>query len=74
VRDDWADEPALFFRVLLKDREDAPSQLRHPDDVLALCSSIMTDIRTAVRAYRIQPYFAFKWVSEQEQRRDPEWD
>ena len=77
VREDWADDPALFFRVLLKDREGTLSQFRPPsrlDDVLSLCSSIMIDLRSAVRAYRLQPYFAFRWVSEQERLRDPEWN
>jgi|ERR1035438_312116 hypothetical protein len=77
VDEDWAHDPALFFRVLLRDKPGAV--LNVFDDprsqaIFLLCNRIMSAIRTAVRDAQLQPYFAFRWVSEQAKRRDPEWD
>ncbi|MGA2713474.1 MAG: hypothetical protein ABSG41_10250 [Bryobacteraceae bacterium] len=75
--EDWAHDPALFFRVLLKDRpgvildvfDDPRSQA-----IFSLCNRIMSGIRTAVRYTHLQPYFVFRWASEQAKRRDPDWE
>jgi hypothetical protein len=75
--EDWAHDPALFFRVLLKDRpgvtldvfDDPRSQ-----DIFSLCNRIMSSLRTAVNYTHLQPYFVFRWMSEQAKRRDPEWE
>lgn len=75
--EDWAHDPALFFRVLLKDRpgvilgvfDDPRSQA-----IFSLCNRIMSDIRTAVRHTHPQPYIVFRWASEQAKRHDPEWE
>ena len=77
VGDDWADEPALFFQVLVKDRGGSPSDLRQSSrlpEVLSVSRAVMADLGDAVRAYRIQPYFSFRLVSEQERLRDPRWN
>ena len=75
---DWAHRSGSgFFRVLLKDQPgmvldvfgDPRSQA-----AFALCNRIMTTVRTAVFYTGLQPYFAFRWVSEQAKRRDPDWN
>jgi hypothetical protein len=74
--EDWAHEPALFFRVLLKEQPgmvlDVLSAPRS-QAAFALCNRIMTAIRTAVLDTRF-PYVSFRWASEQAKRHDPEWD
>jgi hypothetical protein len=77
VGEDWADGPALFFRVLLKDSPD--TQMAWHDElrrrqVLALSYLITDALRSEVHADDLQPYFAFRSVSEQEKLRDPKWD
>jgi len=75
--EDWAGDTALFFRVLLKDRGNTYSDLLHTPElpeVLSISQGVMADLIDALRAYRIQPYFSFRLVSEQEQLRDPQWD
>jgi hypothetical protein len=77
VRDDWAGDPGLFFRVLMKDRGNTSSDLLHSPElpeILSISQGVMADLIDALRAYRIQPYFSFRLVSEQERLRDPQWD
>ena len=75
--EDWTDDPALFFRILLKDSAATEivsrSQLRSPD-ALALPNLITDALRSQVQTDDFQPYFAFRSVSEQEKLRDPKWD
>jgi hypothetical protein len=75
--EDWAHDPALFFRVLLKDRPgevlDVSADPRS-QAVFSLCDRIMSRIRAAVSDAHLQPYFRFRWASEQARRRDPEWE
>jgi hypothetical protein len=77
VHDDWSDDPAVFFRVLLKDNPDLMtfSGLDDPRFVAAfeLSSRITSALRTAVEAFRLPSYFAFRWVSEQKEIDDPDW-
>lgn len=75
--EDWAHDPALFFRVLLKDRPGVVLDVfddPRAQAIFSLCNSIMSGIRTAVSYTHLQPYFVFRRVSEQAKRRDPEWD
>jgi len=75
--DDWSHDPALFFRVLLKDRPgETLNVLAAPRSqaIFVLCSRIMAVIRAAVIPFRMQPYIKFRWVSEQTRLRDPAWE
>jgi hypothetical protein len=77
VDEDWAHDPALFFRVLLKDKPGAVLNVFDDPRLQAgfvLCSRIMSAIRTAVRDFDLQPYFSFRLASEQGKPGDPEWD
>jgi len=78
VGEDWTHDPALFFRVLLKGRinsEDLcdPAGRR---SFFLLTSRISDTLRHIFSPDEVplQPYFAFRSVSEQETVRDPEWD
>jgi hypothetical protein len=76
VGEDWADDPALFFRVLLKDSADT-QMIRHDEGrkhVFDLSRLIVDALRSEVHVDDLQPYFAFRSVSEQEKLRDPKWD
>jgi hypothetical protein len=77
VGEDWADDPALFFRVLLKDSSDTQMVLRDEGAgrrVFDLSRLITDALTNEVHADDLQPYFAFRSVSEQEKLRDPKWD
>ena len=75
--EDWAGEPGLFFRVLLKDRGNTSSDLLHSPElpeILSITRSVAADLNDALHPYPIQPYVSFRLVSEQERLRDPLWD
>jgi hypothetical protein len=78
VHDDWSDDPAIFFRVLLKDNPDLMtfSGLDDPRFMAAfeLSGRITSALRTAIKAFRLPSYFAFRWVSEQKEINDPDWN
>ena len=77
VDEDWAHDPALFFKVLLMDRPGAVlnvSEDPRSQAGFALCNRIMSAIRDAVRDHGSHSYFSFRLVSEQAKLRDPEWD
>ncbi len=79
IRDDWAGEPALFFRVLLKDRSySKPLVLADPRlaEIVDLSNRIKSEIESMVRASDLDlfTHFSFRLVSEQLELRDPAWD
>lgn len=77
VGEDWADDPALFFRILLKDSSDTEIVWRGDDRgrrVFDLSRLITDALRKEVNVDDLQPYFTFRSVSEQEKLRDPKWD
>ena len=75
IGEDWADYPAIFFRILLHDKYasdlTSPEPRRRFGDLLA---QIMDAIKSEIDTDGLQPYFNFRTVSEQEQLRNPEWD
>jgi hypothetical protein len=78
VGDDWASEPALFFRVLLKDPnhlyEDLPLRdVATQRDFTGLCRGIIMKLATELHFEMYQPYFEFSTVAEQERLCSPEW-
>jgi len=77
--DDWASEPALFFRVLLKDSdrvfEDLPSRdVSVQRNFTGICHTIIRTLANELRFEMYQPYFEFRTVAEQERLRSPEWE
>jgi hypothetical protein len=78
IGEDWADDPAVFFRVLLKDSP--VTQMVRLDEtrarqLFAVTSRIGSAIKRELgSADDLQSYFSFRSVSEQENLRDPEWD
>jgi hypothetical protein len=78
VGEDWAYDPAVFFRVLLRDSP--TTQMAGPDEtrgrlVYAFTSKISNAVSHEVGdGDDLQPYFSFRTVSEQETLRDPAWD
>jgi len=75
---DSTDAPAVFFRVLLKDRSVPNDFLHLQADKIAvstLSSSIRGTLATeAVAEEDLQPYFLFRTVSEQRKLQDPDWE
>ena len=77
VHDDWSGEPSLYFRVLLKDRPGTRLNVlanAHQQPGFTLRKGIMAAITDSVQEVALQPYFAFRLVSEQEQLRDRDWE
>ena len=78
VDEDWAHDPALFFRVLLKDKPGAAFNVfddPRSQAIFSLCNRIISAIRTAVSDGHLQPPLRIPVeLSEQAKRHDPEWD
>jgi hypothetical protein len=75
--DDWAGDPALYFRILLTDRFHGKKILGDPAltrDLTALTNGIKATIRDEINEPGLWVYFSFRTVSEQRQLRDPQWD
>jgi hypothetical protein len=77
--DDRASEPALFFRVLLKDSdrlfEDLPSRdVSVQRKFTGICQAIVRTLANELHCEMYQPYFEFRTVAEQERLRSPEWE
>ncbi len=75
IGQDWAGEPALFFRVLLNDHAVYQNsgrviETRAFADVAALISD---RLREAVNESDVFPYFSFRTVSEQNELLNEEW-
>jgi len=70
VGTDWADDPAIYFRVVLTD---AASR---DDKLLATANRVEAILSDDLRPYEnwgLLPYFNFRRNSEQRERNDPEW-
>jgi hypothetical protein len=68
---DSTSEPSIFFRILLADayiREDTIA------DLTGRIATILLDAVRPVENWGLRPYFNFRSKSEQERRRDPEWE
>lgn len=68
---DSTDEPSLFFRILLTDSS------IHEDTIADMTGRIVAILSDAVRPldnWGLRPYFNFRSESEQERRRDPDWE
>ena len=79
VKEDWTDDPAIFFRILLKDKGDVIAQAarRHDDSfraVFAFTKRIESELRAAVADLHLPVYFDFRLVSEQREIKEPAWD
>ena len=68
---DSTDEPSIFFRILLADsyiREDTIADLtRH-------ISTVLFDAVRPIENWGLRPYINFRSKSEQDRRRDPDWE
>ncbi len=71
IRPDSTDEPSIFFRVLLTDAA------AHKDNIVAVTRRVAEVLREAVRPledWGLNPYFNYRTKSEQDRRRDPDWE
>jgi hypothetical protein len=71
IRPDSTDEPSIFFSVLLTDAA------AHDDTIVAVTRRVAEVLREAVRPledWGLNPYFNYRTKSEQERRRDPDWE
>ena len=71
IRPDSTDEPSIFFRILLAD-----SAIR--DDIIVAVTRRIADVlMDAVRPledWGLRPYFNYRSKSEQDRRRDPDFE
>jgi hypothetical protein len=78
VGDDWSGDTAIFTRVLLRDQPGLMSKPASLDDerlqaAFAIADRISAELRVALEEFQLPIYFAFRWVSEQRQLKDPAW-
>ncbi len=68
---DSTGEPSIFFRILLSDpyiREDTIV------DLTRRIETMLSDTVRPIENWGLRPYFNFRSKSEQERRRDPDWE
>ncbi len=68
---DSSGEPSLFFRILLADaciREDTIA------DLTARIAARLFEAVRPIENWGLRPYFNFRSKSEQDRRRDPDWE
>jgi hypothetical protein len=68
---DSTDAPSIFFRILLAD-----AAVRE-DTITAVTRQISDTLMDTIRPldnWRLRPYFNFRSKSEQDRRRDPDWE
>jgi len=75
---DWADEPAVFFRVLLKDPdrvfERFSSSEPRKKPLMDLCLRVIEKLDAELHEEPYFPYVEFRTVAEQDRLRSPEWN
>ena len=70
VAQDWSDDPAIYFRVILSDEASRRDRLA---DVAGLVrTKLFDELRLAELEHL--PYFRFRSRSEQDKLQDPAWD
>lgn len=78
VHEDWSDDPAIFTRVLLKDKPALMKKAERLDEnskaAFAITTRISSELRAALDEFHLPVYFAFRWASEQRQLRDADWE
>ncbi len=77
VGEDWAGDPAVFVRILLKDSP--VTEMAWPDRdrgkaIFQLTRRISDALGSELQTDDLQAYFRFRSVSEQKELRDPAWD
>ena len=70
VGEDSTGEPSIFFRIVLSDTAAKEENLSAFTNQIA--THLLNDIRP-IENWGLHPYFNFRSVSEQQQRKDPEW-
>lgn len=67
--EDWSGDPAIYFRVVLRDQAAARENL------LAVTKRVKSAVRAQVKPDElgVLSYFNFRTVSEQAQLQDPDW-
>jgi hypothetical protein len=70
VGEDWTDDPAIFFRIVLTDAASARDRLH---DVATRVSSTVSDLVRPLEKWGLFPYFSFRSFSEQKTLNDPKW-
>lgn len=68
--EDWSGDPAIYFRVVLRDEAAVREKL------LAITTKAKNTVRSQVNPDKlgVLSYFNFRTVSEQAQLQDPDWD
>ena len=68
---DSTEEPSIFFRILLAD-----SSIREETiaDLTGRIAAVLMDAVRPLEDWGLRPYFNFRSKSEQDRRRDPDWE
>ncbi|MCC6589389.1 MAG: hypothetical protein IT168_22005 [Bryobacterales bacterium] len=64
---DWANEPAVYFRIILSDEASREENLR------GITAAVSDRLMNALDHLGLQPYFNFRSESEQAYLNDPAW-
>ena len=70
IGNDWTDDPAIFFRIVLTDAASREDRL---GDVAERVEAAIVDSIRPIEDWGLFPYFKFRSFSEQRGRSDPEW-
>jgi hypothetical protein len=79
VPEDWSDDPAIFIRVLLRDKPDLMKKVESLEDsnlqaAFAIATRISSELRAGLEEFHMPVYFAFRWASEQRRLKDSDWE
>jgi hypothetical protein len=79
VGEDWSGDPAVFTRVLLKDKPELMRRPQSREDLrpgagFALTSRIRSEVRVALEEFHLLVYFSFRWAEEQRQLKEADWE
>ena len=77
IGEDWAQDPAIFFRILVTKDMGPRDWIKLPEkraEVLRISDGVSEALRNEINTDVFQPYFSFRTVSEQEKLHDPEWE
>jgi hypothetical protein len=79
VGEDWSGDPAIFTRVLLKDKPELMRRPRSREEIrggafFAMTSGIRLEVRSAFDEFHLLVYVSFRWASGQREMNDAGWD
>jgi hypothetical protein len=68
---DSTDEPSIFFRILLGDSYVSEDTIA---DLTRRIAEVLLNAVQPIENWGLRPYFNYRSESEQDRRRDPDWE